>query len=310
MASVKIAGENGEILSEDFVFDPEESCREVMVRIALLISTCSCKFQIFAGKYIVRKGLKAGRLISPGMVLDLRYVDLQDERDRGKKAANFHADGICIRCMKEVGVSAKEIIESKLPMDAARFKEAGFSLKELVFCFEDCDTHPLRIHPPVGKYTLFDSQLKKAGFSAVDFRDAGYHATELSFNHFHREEDMDPGDLDWEECMAFFTAGELKEAGYTFPELIAADFSRDELVEAGFAEDLNKATASVKIARINGDIVVEDFVIGPEESGAALMMRIASLISTCSCKFQIIAGGRKVRKVLKRGDGLVIYLRT
>ena len=40
--------------------------------------------------------------------------------------------------------------------------------------------------------------------------------------------------------MAFFTAEELKEAGYTFRELIAARFSRNELVEAGFDEDLNK----------------------------------------------------------------------
>ena len=160
MASVKIACENGEILSEDFVFDPEELCGEVMVRIASLISTFSCTFEIFAGEDTLTNGLKAGRLIRPGMVLDLRYVDLEDERDRGKKAANFHAGGICIRCMKEVGVSAKEIIESKLPMDAAGF----------------------------------DSQLKQAGFLAVDFRDAGYDATELSFNHFHHEE-LDLGDL-------------------------------------------------------------------------------------------------------------------
>ena len=82
MASVKIACENGEILSDDFVFDPEELCGEVMVRIASLISTRSCKLQIFAGKNTLRKGLKVGRLIRPGMVLDLRYVDLQDERDR------------------------------------------------------------------------------------------------------------------------------------------------------------------------------------------------------------------------------------
>ena len=194
MASVKIACGNGDILLEDFVFRREESCGQVMMRIASLISTCSCKFQIFAGGKKLRKGLKAGRWIRPGMVLDLRYVDLQVERDRGKKAANFHAGGICIRCMKEVGVSAKEIIESKLPMDAAGFKEAGFSLKELVFCFENKCTHPRRIHPPVGEYTLFDSQLKQAGFLAVDFRDAGYDATELSFNHFHHEE-LDPGDL-------------------------------------------------------------------------------------------------------------------
>ena len=40
--------------------------------------------------------------------------------------------------------------------------------------------------------------------------------------------------------MAFFTACELKEAGYTFRELIDAAFTANELVEAGFGEDLNK----------------------------------------------------------------------
>ena len=52
------------------------------------------------------------------------------------------------------------------------------------FGFVNNGTHPRRIQPPVGEYTLFDSQLKQAGFLAVDFRDAGYDATELSFNHF------------------------------------------------------------------------------------------------------------------------------
>ena len=89
MVSVKIACENGEILSEDFVFDSEESCGDVMVRMASLISTCSCKFEIFAGKYIVRKGINVRRLIHLGMVLDLRYVDLQDERD-SRKERLFH----------------------------------------------------------------------------------------------------------------------------------------------------------------------------------------------------------------------------
>ena len=89
MASVKIACGNGDILSEDFVFRREESCGQVMVRISSLISTCSCKFQIFAGEDTLTKGLKAGGLIRPGMVLDLRYVDLQDERD-SRKERWFH----------------------------------------------------------------------------------------------------------------------------------------------------------------------------------------------------------------------------
>ena len=236
MASVKIACGNGDILSEDFVFRREESCGQVMVRIASLISTCSCKFQIFAGGKKLRKGLKAGRWIRPGMVLDLRYVDLEDERDRGKKAAEFYDDGICIRCMKEVGISAKEIIESKIPVDAARFKEAGFSLKELVCCFGDRHRHPLRQH--LGECTLFDRQLKDAGYSAVDFRDAGYHASELSSNFFYNNNE--PRDWVLEEIYAFFTADELKEAGYTLRELVDAAFTRNELVEAGFGEDLNK----------------------------------------------------------------------
>ena len=66
MASVKIACENGQILSEDFVFDPEELCGEVMVRIASLISTCSCKFQIFAGEDTLTKGLKSGEIDTSG----------------------------------------------------------------------------------------------------------------------------------------------------------------------------------------------------------------------------------------------------
>ena len=238
-ALVKIARINGDIVVEDFVISPEESCAELLKRIASLIGTCSCKFEIVAGARIVRRWSPRwlGDIPS-GTVVYLRFVDLEDERDRGKKAAEFYRDGICIRCMKEVGISAKEIIESKIPVDAARFKEAGFSLKELVCCFEDRHSHSLRRLLPGGECTLFDSQLKDAGFSAVDFRDAGYHASELSLRFFYNNNE--PRDWVLEEIYAFFTADELKEAGYTFRELVDAAFTRNELVEAGFGEDLNK----------------------------------------------------------------------
>ena len=236
-ALVKIARINGDIVVEDFVISPEESGAELLMRIGSLIGTCSCKFEIVAGTYIVRRWTPRWlRDIPSGTVVYLRFVDLEDERDRGKTAEEFYDDRICIRCMKEVGISAKEIIESHLSVGAAEFKEAGFGLKELVCCFGDRHRHPLRQH--LGECTLFDRQLKDAGYSAVDFRDAGYHASELSSNSVYKKEE--PDDWEWEDICAFFTAGELKGAGYTFRELTDAAFTANELVEAGFGEDLNK----------------------------------------------------------------------
>ena len=73
-----------------------------------------------------------------------------------------------------------------------------------------------------------------------DFR-AKRRAGELKnhYNIFYNKE-LEPADWDWEDCCAFFTAEELKEAGYTLRELIDAAFTANELVEAGFGEDLNK----------------------------------------------------------------------
>ena len=72
----------------------------------------------------------------------------------------------------------------------------------------------LAIHPPVTIFTLFDSQLKAGGFSASDFRRAGYEAKDLSEEYFWRDgDDLTFGEIEWEQCCAFFTASELKNAG-------------------------------------------------------------------------------------------------
>ena len=94
--------------------------------------------------------------------------------------------------MRDAGCAAEELIEANATslrqrkgaldgFDATGFRAAGFTLTELAHCFSDFH-HPLRVHPPVEKYTLFDSQLRQAGYSAPELRNAGYKAYELSYN--------------------------------------------------------------------------------------------------------------------------------
>ena len=84
---------------------------------------------------------------------------------------------------------------------------------------------------------MLDSQLKAAGFSARDFKTAGYHAEQLSEKFFWRHGDIFPGAIEWEPCCAFFTVSELKSAGYDAYELYMAWFSIQDLKEAGFGSE-------------------------------------------------------------------------
>ena len=83
---------------------------------------------------------------------------------------------------------------------------------------------------------MFDSQLQEAGYTASDFRDAGYTADQLSEPFFWKNEDeegLTPGEAEWEECCAFFSASELKHAGYSLRDLERAGFSEQDLAKAG-----------------------------------------------------------------------------
>ena len=134
--------------------------------------------------------------------------------------------------MREVGVQADEILALPILVDAAALRRAGFSLEELV---RARGLLGLSIHPPVTNRTLFDSQLKAAGFSAGDFAMAGYQAEDLSEKYFWQDGDvMTPGEVEWEDCWAFFTASELRSAGYDASALRQACFSIQDLKEAGF----------------------------------------------------------------------------
>ena len=143
--------------------------------------------------------------------------------------------------MREFGISAKELIilgcqRSDIPVDAKKLRDAGYSLSEIVNSFP-LNSHPRRTHPPTTPHSLFDSQLKEAGYTASDFRNAGYKAAQLSepaFWHEDEGEKLTPGEIEWEECCAFFSASELKDAGYSLRDLKHAEFSEQELAEAGF----------------------------------------------------------------------------
>ena len=111
--------------------------------------------------------------------------------------------------------------------------QQGLSLEALLRAREDL-LH-LAHHPPVTNRTLFDSQLKAGGFSASDFYRAGYSAEILSEKYFWEDgDDLTPGEIEWKPCCAFFTASELRSAGYDDFQLRKACFSIRDLNEAGF----------------------------------------------------------------------------
>ena len=106
----------------------------------------------------------------------------------------------------------------------------------------------LVFHPPATKRTLFDSQLQLAGYSAQEFRDAGFDARELSYDNFmyplYNEEELTPQEKEWLLTCAFFTATQMREANYTEWELQCARFSNEDLREAGFVPDKQKCDVS------------------------------------------------------------------
>ena len=203
-------------------------CLELKQQISDYLGICKCKFRLVAGTHLVRDGLYVRRImkfIEPDLVLQLieQPVVLTN-------VADLHASGVCFKCMREVGVQANEILALPIPVDAAALRRAGFSLEALV---RARDLFGLAIHPPVTNRTLFDSQLKAAGFSAHDFAMAGYKAEDMSEEYFWLDV-CTPGDREWEECRAFFTASELRSAGYDALALRRACFSIQDLQEAGF----------------------------------------------------------------------------
>ena len=150
-----------------------------------------------------------------------RRPNLRDKNDYLK---------FCAKCLVDAGASALLILqvwtEKKMPIDALVLHRAGFALRDVLHArarFPSLDAHP-----PESSSTLFDSQLKKAGYTATDFRQIGYSACQMSRIHFLTEDpEMTEGEREWEETMAFFSADELREAGFDAEEVRIA-FDREQ----------------------------------------------------------------------------------
>ena len=113
-----------------------------------------------------------------------------------------------------------------MTIDAFFLHRAGFALSDVVNArafFRSLD-----LHPPKSRKTLFDSQLKLAGYTATDFRQIGYTACQMSSTHFYTQDpDMTEGEREWDEARAFFTVEELTQAGFDAEEVRIA-FDREQ----------------------------------------------------------------------------------
>ena len=220
----------------------ENTMRSVLESIAGQMDVCKCKLsfvctfrdgswdQVRYGLYVKRyfEALKEGRLKLHRTSFSPKLEDLK---------SYYTDDHVCLKCLREAGFLAKDFMDKKIWLTADEFKRAGYTLKDLLHCFSEFD-HPRRRHPPASKFTLFDTQLKDAGYEAKDFKDAGYSASQLSAHeawHCEHPEGLTPGDIEWVDVGAYFTATELAFAGYSASELLAARFPKTELLSAGFA---------------------------------------------------------------------------
>ena len=237
--------------------DSEQRWIDVKKEIAALTFFCTCTVSLIVGKEFLMDGGKVSRQ------LDLCKSDnvLQVVR-RGippGNAKDFHENGFCVTCMRKAGIGAKEIIECwSIQATAVLLRDAGFSLADIVNCFPE-HRHPRRTHPPLTALTLFDSQLKGAGYTARDFRSAGFDAQRLSEPWFWKDEgDITACELEWFACYAFFNVCELKEAGYSARELRDASFCVSDLEKAGFsAVELESLGASPCTRCFDDDVFSE-----------------------------------------------------
>ena len=250
----------------------KNTLRDVLKNIAAQIDICHCKLRFVSELGEVEPGLNVRTWLEDMQAGKLRLYRICISR-MDKDLKSYYADDcVCLRCLREAGFQAKDFIDEKIRLTAVQFRWAGYTLKDLLHCFPE-DLHPLRMRPVVRSFTLFDCQLKDAGYDAKDFKDAGYYASELSapvnyyFEYCQKKdagyeakdfkdagysasepsqdlgyycedpEGLIPGIFRWVELGAIFTASELAFAGYSASELLAARFPESEILSAGCSSE-------------------------------------------------------------------------
>ena len=186
--------------------------------IAILTGACKCSFTLELDLKFLRdcRSISTVAQQQPRVIVIMlpRSPNLSDKNDCSK---------YCTKCLVDAGASALLILqfwtESRMTIDAAALHRAGFALSEIINARANVPSLK-HAHPPKSRKTLFDSQLKKAGYTATDFRQNVYTACEMSSTHFYTHDpDMTPVELEWDETMAFFTVEELTQAGFDAEEV-------------------------------------------------------------------------------------------
>ena len=215
---IQVRGLSGTIVAS-LKMHTHDRCRVLKHRISSAVGICACKLQLSAGVDSMRDDLNLHRYRTRLGRDNVVNLILQTIDVTATSIAQLFQARVCFKCMKEAGASAEDILKhlvhNRLDIDARALRNAGFSLRELVQPREK-NLYLFHFHPPVTTKTLFDSQLKQAGYSAEDFRNAGYLADQLIYDaDYWADPERTPGDLEWEETHAFFSAEELKTAGWS-----------------------------------------------------------------------------------------------
>ena len=153
--------------------------RDLNLKISSETGICECRLQLAAGNYRVQSRTPIDRIQKWMQPSGFMYAIQRNMHASGFNAAGLIADGFCFKCMKQAGVQADEILALPRDIDAGALKAAGYSMNELLSA--RAGLPHLFFHPPATNRTLFDSQLQLAGYSAADFRNAGYDAGELCY---------------------------------------------------------------------------------------------------------------------------------
>ena len=186
--------------------------------VAVRTGACKCSFTLEIDHEFVRDCRSISTLARQQhrvvVIMLPQSPNLSDKKDCSK---------YCTKCLIDAGASALLILqiwtEAGMTIDAAALHRAGFALNTIIDARANVPSLD-HAHPPKSRKTLFDSQLKLAGYTATDFRQNGYAACEMSSTHFYSQDpDITGGELEWGETMAFFTAEELTQAGFDAEEV-------------------------------------------------------------------------------------------
>ena len=220
---IKVRSVTGMILA-NIEMQTQDRCLLLKQKVSAALSICTCKFDLIADVHFMethhslhryRAELSADKVVS----LVLRSVDVT-----ATSIAQLFQAHVCFKCMKEAGASAGHILQylcnNNLDIDARAFRDAGFSLSELVQARRN-NKHLRDATPPPKTTTLFDSQLQQAEYTADDFRNAGYRADQLIDNaDCWDDSEMTLAESAWKETFAMFSPEQLKTAGYDINHLL------------------------------------------------------------------------------------------